>query len=104
MKFVSKLLIAGLIPIVIAATWKGDPSAFTIEGPLKFAARPTSKDITPIDLMSRLYVFADDSMMGRDDGGPIGNLKATKYVADELRRMGLFPAGDNGSFFQDIGY
>jgi hypothetical protein len=88
----------------VAFSNQGDPSAFTIEGPLKFAARPTSKDITPIDLMSRLYVFADDSMMGRDDGGPLGNLKATKYVADEARRMGLFPAGDNGTYFQDIGY
>jgi hypothetical protein len=104
MKFVPKLITLALIPAAFAAIWQGDPSAFTIEGPLKFAARPTSKDITPIDLMSRLYIFADDSMMGRDDGGPLGNLKATKYVADEARRMGLFPAGDNGTYFQDIGY
>src|ERR1051326_7607871 len=65
----------------------GSPADFAIEGPLKFAPRPTSADITPVDLMSRLYVFADDSMMGRDDGGPIGAGKATAYIERELRRL-----------------
>ena len=81
-----------------------NPASFVVEGPLKFTPRPTSSAITPIDLMSRLYVFADDSMMGRDDGGPLGATKATAYVERELRRLGLTPAGDNGGFFQDIGY
>jgi hypothetical protein len=81
-----------------------NPAAFVTEGPLKFAPRPTSSAITPVDLMTRLYIFADDSMMGRDDGGPFGATKATAYVERELRRLGLTPAGDNGGFFQDIGY
>jgi hypothetical protein len=81
-----------------------DPAAFVTEGPLKFAPRSTSTAITPVDLMSRLYIFADDSMMGRDDGGPFGATKATAYVEREVRRLGLTPAGDNGGFFQDIGY
>ncbi|HEX7242315.1 MAG TPA: hypothetical protein VF263_18655, partial [Longimicrobiaceae bacterium] len=29
--------------------------------PLKLAPRPTGAEITPADLMTRLYVFADDS-------------------------------------------
>jgi hypothetical protein len=82
----------------------GDPAAFVTEGPLKFTPRPTSTAITPVDLMTRLYIFADDSMMGRDDGGPFGATKATAYIERELRRLGLTPAGDNGGFFQDIGY
>jgi len=81
-----------------------NPAAFVTEGPLKFAPRSTSSAITPVDLMTRLYIFADDSMMGRDDGGPFGATKATAYVERELRRLGLTPAGDNGGFFQDIGY
>ncbi|HEX8944141.1 MAG TPA: M28 family peptidase [Gemmatimonadaceae bacterium] len=81
-----------------------DPAAFVTEGPLKFAPRPTSPAITAVDLMTRLYIFADDSMMGRDDGGPFGATKATNYIQRELRRLGLTPAGDNGGFFQDIGY
>lgn len=87
-----------------ASTSSGNPAEFTIEGPLKFTPRSTSGDISAIDLMSRLYIFADDSMMGRDDGGPIGAGKAATYIERELRRMRVTPAGDNGTYFQDIGY
>jgi hypothetical protein len=87
-----------------APTQSGASADFTTEGPLKFAARPTSGDITALDLMSRLYVFADDSMMGRDDGGPLGATKAATYIERELRRLRVTPAGDGGSYFQDIGY
>jgi len=69
--------------------------------PLKHAPASTSAAITPADLMTRLYVYADDSMMGREAGTP-WNLKATAYIADQVRRMGLRPAGDSGTFFQDV--
>jgi hypothetical protein len=48
-----------------------------------------------------LYIFADDSMMGRR-GGTVYNLKATDYIANEARRMGLEPAGDSGTYFQTV--
>ena len=86
------------------ATLEPSPADYTVEGPLKFTPRPTSPAITPIDLMSRLYIFADDSMMGRDDGGPLAATKATTYIERELQRLGLTPAGDSGTFFQAIGY
>jgi hypothetical protein len=69
--------------------------------PLKFDARPTSAAITAGDLMSRLYVFADDSMMGRE-AGTVGHMMGTQYIADEAQRLGLVPAGDNGTYFQDV--
>jgi hypothetical protein len=40
------------------------PVDFSVEGPLKFAPRPTTAQITAADLMTRLYIFADDSMLG----------------------------------------
>ncbi|HVD59298.1 MAG TPA: M20/M25/M40 family metallo-hydrolase [Gemmatimonadaceae bacterium] len=61
----------------------------------------TSPEISAADLRTRLYIYADDSMMGRQVGTP-GNMKATRYIAAELKRMGLEPAGDNGTYFQDI--
>ena len=70
-------------------------------GPRTYAARPTGAAITPQDLMSRLYVFADDSMMGRE-AGTLGNVKGTDYLAAEARRIGLRPAGENGTYFQTI--
>ncbi|MDB4950074.1 MAG: peptidase, partial [Gemmatimonadetes bacterium] len=71
------------------------------ELPRTHAPRPTVPAITPGDLMTRLYVIADDSMLGRE-GGSVGNAKVTAYIADELRRMGLEPAGENGTFFQTV--
>lgn len=70
--------------------------------PMKLAPRPTTGPITVPDLMTRLYRIADDSMGGRPTGSE-GHLKATQYIADELRRLGLRPAGENGTYFQDIG-
>jgi hypothetical protein len=69
--------------------------------PLKYTGKPTQTAITVDDAMSRLYIFADDSMMGRR-AGDIGGLKGTAYLEKEVRRLGLVPAGDNGTFFQAV--
>jgi hypothetical protein len=69
--------------------------------PPKRAPSPTVPAMTVGDLMTRLYIYADDSMMGRRAGTP-DDMRATAYIANEARRMGLVPAGDDGSFFQSI--
>ena len=69
--------------------------------PVKRAAKPTKPAITAEDLMSRLYVYADDSMGGRAGGTPY-NDKATGIIADWARKMGLTPAGDSGTYFQSV--
>jgi len=69
--------------------------------PLKHAAAPTTPAITAADLMTRLYIYADDSMMGRAAGSEY-NLKSTAYIEAQVRRMGLTPAGDNGGYFQNV--
>jgi len=61
----------------------------------------TGAAITAQDLSRRLYIFADDSMMGRQFGTE-GNLKGTQYIADELSRLGIQPGGVAGSYFQDV--
>jgi hypothetical protein len=71
------------------------------ELPRTHRASPTVAAITPVDLMSRLYPFADDSMLGRE-AGTRGNVLATDYVAREMARMGLRPAGENGTWFQTV--
>lgn len=67
--------------------------------PRKYEGKPTKAAISSEDLMTRLYKFADDSMLGRE-AGTIGNWKGTEYIASELKRMGLQPGGDNGTYFQ----
>ncbi|NOT07020.1 MAG: M28 family peptidase [Gemmatimonadales bacterium] len=78
-----------------AGPWK------VFERPRTRAAQPTTAEITPDDLMSRLYPFADDSMGGRNLG-EIGNVKGTDFIAREAQRLGLKPAGERGTFFQTI--
>src|SRR5881396_3668427 len=69
--------------------------------PMKHAPSRTHTAITPSDLMTRVYLYADDSMMGRMAGSEY-NLKATAYIASEVKRFGLQPAGDSGGFFQNV--
>ncbi|HRQ78955.1 MAG TPA: M28 family peptidase [Gemmatimonadaceae bacterium] len=92
----SRLVVATLVLLPLAL------SAQNGALPMKLAPRPTTGPITVPDLMTRLYRIADDSMGGRPTGSE-GHLKVTQYIADELRRLGLQPAGENGTYFQDIG-
>src|SRR5215212_5743012 len=62
---------------------------------------PTTASISAADLKTRLYIFADDSMQGRLLA-TAGNVKGAEYIAGELKRMGITPMGDNGTYFQAI--
>lgn len=61
----------------------------------------TTAAINVRDLMTRDYIIADDSMEGRDTGKP-GGVKSTNYIAAELKRLGVQPAGEHGSYFQTV--
>ena len=69
--------------------------------PRTHAARPTTAAITAADLETRLYIFAADSMEGRETGTR-GHVKSTSYIADQLRALGLEPMGDHGTYFQNV--
>ena len=69
--------------------------------PQRSAEGPTVAAITPADLEYRLRIIADDSMMGRAAGSE-GDFKTAAYVASEFRRLGLEPAGENGTYFQTV--
>ena len=55
--------------------------------------------ISPEKLKTHLSAYSADSMAGREAGTP-GNVKATAWIAAEAQRLGLTPAGDNGTWFQ----
>jgi hypothetical protein len=57
--------------------------------------------MSPGSLRLRLEGYAADSMRGRLTGTP-DNVKATRYIAEELRKLGLRPAGDSGTFLQRV--
>ncbi|MEO8624476.1 MAG: hypothetical protein ABI625_25570, partial [bacterium] len=69
--------------------------------PRTHTPQPTHAAITAGDLQTRLYLFSDDSMQGRRAGWE-GNRKGVEWIAAEAKRIGLKPAGDNGSYFQQF--
>ena len=79
------------------------PIVWPDEGPRTWAPRPTEPAITANDLRTRLYQISDDSMHGRRIG-ELGNHMATDYIASEFKRLGLRPAGDNGTYFQELAF
>ncbi len=86
---------ASLLPLLLFAAPGASAQARTA------AARHTTTAITAADLRTRLFLIADDSMGGREPGG-IGDYKATDYIAAEFKRLGLEPAGEHGTFFQEV--
>ena len=55
--------------------------------------------ITEADVSRRIHVIAHDSMLGRNT--PSRGLDLTaQYIADEFKRFGLKPGGENGTWFQ----
>lgn len=92
-----------LVAVLIGGCRPMDPTLTPVSGPLplKYSGPPTVTATTAGDLMTRLYVFSDDSMLGRR-AGDIGDLKGTAYLEREVRRLGLLPSGDNGTFFQAV--
>ncbi len=66
----------------------------------KGAPQPqTSAEITPADAERIVRQLASDAMEGRLTGTRGAKL-ATEYVAKQFERLGLLPAGDNGTWFQ----
>jgi hypothetical protein len=57
--------------------------------------------ITRADVEHIERTLADDSMQGRQVGTP-GAAKASDYIAAEMKRIGLKPGGDNGTYFQNV--
>src|SRR6476659_9264155 len=82
-------------------------SVFTvglIAGPISAQAphrTSTRSAISADTLRARLFLIAHDSMMGRQPGDA-GNYKTAEYVAGEFKRLGLEPAGENGTYFQTV--
>jgi hypothetical protein len=87
-------MLAPLAALVLAA----GPLASQAAEPAGPAA-DAAATITASDIAKRVGILAHDSMLGRDT--PSRGLELTaQYVADQFRRFGLRPGGENGSWLQ----
>jgi hypothetical protein len=55
--------------------------------------------IREADIKRDLYVMASDEMRGRE-AGTIDEMRASMWLADQMKQIGLQPLGDMGSWFQ----
>lgn len=61
----------------------------------------TVPEIAAADIAVRVKTLADDIFEGRGPGTPAGEASAA-WIAAELARIGLEPAGDDGSWYQQV--
>ena len=57
------------------------------------------KAIREGDIKRDLYALASDELRGRE-AGTIDEMRASMWLAEEMRKIGLVPRGDMGSWFQ----
>ncbi len=88
-----KLTLLGLAALtaVMAACTAGAPVASPAQLPASDAA----------GIKAHMAYLASDDLEGRETG-TLGYDLAADYVAGEFRKLGLTPAGDAGSYFQEI--
>jgi Zn-dependent M28 family amino/carboxypeptidase len=65
------------------------------------APQALQNSITADAIRIHVATLADDKMEGRGPGAPGGEL-AAKYLADQFEQLGLEPAGDDGTWFQQV--
>ena len=89
---------------VLHAQGKGSKATVAAKAPVSSslaASKRLADQITAAQLKDYLYFIASDEMEGRDT--PSRGLDTTaKFIATNLSRWGLKPAGDNGTYFQRI--
>jgi hypothetical protein len=60
---------------------------------------PAISEIRQADLQRDLYAMAADSMRGRE-AGTLDEMRASMWLAEQMRQIGLVPKGEDGSWFQ----
>jgi hypothetical protein len=88
------VLLTGLLAGCAAA-----PPLVTTPATERDVAARAAETITAQDMARRIGALAADSMRGRDTPSPELE-KAARYLTEEFRRLGLQPAGDEGTFIQ----
>ena len=81
------------------------PAAETNAAPFTDLPHPlpmsTSPGLTETDLRTRIRILADDAFQGRAPGTEIGE-RTADWVAAELERIGVTPAGSHDDWYQTV--
>jgi hypothetical protein len=90
-----------LLPFSAAPQFAQQGTATAPATALSASTVDAAKQITAARLSEHLHWVAADAREGRDT--PSRGLDETaKYIADDLKKLGIKPAGDDGTYFQRI--
>lgn len=99
------LLLASVLAVPAAATAQeadaasASASASATSHVQGLSAEEAIATITAETIYNRLYFIASDALMGRNTPSP-GLEAAAKYIVSEYMRMGIGPAGVDGTYYQ----
>ena len=91
-----RVAVLGLI-VTIPAARAARPDAPALSKENKAAI----ERISPDSIRRHMEVLSADAMEGRDAGSK-GYLMAARYAAEQFKKAGAKPAGDNGTYFQEV--
>ncbi|UOQ53949.1 M28 family peptidase [Hymenobacter cellulosivorans] len=91
--------LASLVQSLVGLLLVGGLAASCARRPIAATAPPAFATIKEGELRQDLFELASDSLRGRRAGTP-DELRAAVWVAERARKIGLEPAGDNGTYFQ----
>jgi hypothetical protein len=69
--------------------------------PVQQAPAAKAAEFSPSRYLADVTYLASDALKGRGNGSPELD-QAADYIADQFRKAGLQPAGDNGTYFQNF--
>jgi hypothetical protein len=84
---------AALVALSAASTLEAQAAKSSMRPPAAAAV------IREADLKRDMYTLAGDAMRGRE-AGTIDEMRASMWIADQMRQIGLQPHGEDASYFQ----
>jgi aminopeptidase YwaD len=92
MKLIRPILAGAFLLVIAGAVTANDSPALTA---------PNMDSITLADIKGDVHFLASDEMKGRETLRPEADITA-QYVRNRLERAGVEPAGENGTWWQDV--
>jgi Zn-dependent M28 family amino/carboxypeptidase len=101
MRTLTRTFAPALAVVLLAATLACRTAPLAPDGEGTSADGPAVDEIQAADLAAHLRFLADDALEGRAPSTRGGQLAAT-YLATQLELLGFEPAGENGTYFQNV--
>jgi hypothetical protein len=99
MAIVALLPLATAMPVLIA---DGQTATVEAEAPAQESLGISTAAVSAAEAARHIAVLADDTLEGREAGSR-GGRAAAAYLVEQLEKLGLEPAGDDGGYCQRFG-